>query len=188
MKHLVAMLAVSGFLALAAPAAADPPELFTAETGQNQYIVIARGDRQSERRDVATAAMRRAAQLALETGNQWFIVSTATTRRVDLNSVGALSALTEGATSTDAAPDINVSEASQSGGHGATAGSDPGAVGVGTHVDPRVLERRPARLAYQTTLLIQVGSGNAVTVDNAGADMQIFDAAAISEQLGRSGN
>lgn len=188
MKHLVAMLAVSGFLALGSAASAEPPQTFSAQTGENQYIVIARGERATERREVATEAMRRAAQLAIETGNQWFIVSTATTRRIDLNTAGELSALTQGTNNIEGAPDINVSEASQSGGHGATAGSDPGAVGVGTNVDPRVLERRPARMAYQTTLLIQVGSGNSATVENAGADLQIFDAAAISEQLGSRPN
>lgn len=185
MKHLIASLAVGGFLALAGAAAADPPETFSASTGENQYIVIARGDRSAERREVASEAMRVAARLALESGNQWFIVSTATTRRVDLNAVGELSALTQGGTASNATPDINVSEVAQSGGHGATAGADPGAVGVGTNADPRVLERRPARLAYQTTLLIQVGRGNSVQVEDASGDLQIFDAAAISEQLGR---
>lgn len=187
MKRAIAAIFAGSLLALSGLAFADPPargQSHVAQTAESEYAVIVRGERGMQRRDVAAAAMLRAAQFTLESGHQWFIVSSATTTRINLATAPRMAALAgETGRAQDAVPRSST-ETSQGGGHGATAGADPGAVGVGTGVDSRLLEQRPPRMVYQTILLIRVGEGSEVAVENPEADLQIFDAASIAAQLG----
>jgi hypothetical protein len=162
-------------------------EMFASQTEDGDYIVIVRGDRRMDRREVVSSAMLRAAELTLEANKQWFIVTSATTRRISLSGAPSIAEL--GAAGRPAADAFSTapSEGAQSGGHGATAGADPGAVGVGTEADPRLLERRPSRLVYQTVMVVRAGSGNTVAVENPEAELNIFDAASIAAELAGGG-
>jgi hypothetical protein len=192
MKPVVTALFCALFLTFVgsnAASAQTPPrgEMFAGQTDNGDFVVIVRGDRRMDRREVVSSAMLRAAELTLEANKQWFIVTSATTRRIDLNGAPSLADL--GATDrpeTDALS-TGPSEGAQSGGNAATAGADPGAVGVGTDADPRLLERRPPRLVYQTIMIVRAGSGNTVAVENPEAELNIFDAASIQSQLSTGG-
>jgi hypothetical protein len=184
------MALFAGAPAMAAGDAAHG-ESYTAQTGEGQYAVIYRGDRSMSRRDVAQNAMLRAAELTLETGNEVFLVNQTSTSRIDLSTVEALSELDRPAgAARDAGAGAGsgaggTSGSSGSGGVGAaTAGVDPGAVGVGTGVDPRLLERRRTRMAYQTILMIRVGRrGQELQVEDPNAQLEIFDAAAVAASM-----
>jgi hypothetical protein len=181
----VMVLALAG--SNAASAQTPRGEMFAAQTQDGDYVIIVRGDRRMDQRQVASSALLRAAELTLEADKQWFIVTTATTRRINLNGAPSLADL--GATERQGRDAFSTapSEAAQNGGNSATAGADPGAVGVGTSADPRLLEQRPPRLVYQTIMVIRAGSGRSVAVENPGAELNIFDAAAIAAQLSSGG-
>ncbi|MEJ0059937.1 MAG: hypothetical protein WDM79_10350 [Terricaulis sp.] len=172
-----------------APAAAAEGESYTAQTGEGQYAVIYRGDRSMSRRDVANNAILKAAELTLESGNEIFVVNQTTTSRIDLSTVAALNELDRSggsARDTGAGAGSGASGTSSGGGGvgAATAGVDPGAVGVGTGVDPRLLERRRTRMAYQTVLMIRVGRrGQELQVEDPNAQLEIFDAASVATSL-----
>jgi hypothetical protein len=191
MKPIVTALLCAFFFTFAGSTAASAQsqrgEMFAGQTDNGDYVVIVRGDRRMDRREVVSSAMLRAAELTLEANKQWFIVTSATTRRIDLNSAPSFDDLTaDGRAATDALS-TGLSEGAQSGGHGATAGADPGAVGVGTDADPRLLERRPPRMVYQTIMVVRAGSGNSVAVENPEEELNIFDAASIRQQLSSGG-
>lgn len=183
MTMVVAAIGIA--LCAAAPAAADDGEVFTAQTGEGQYAVIFRGDRSMNRREVAQKAIESAARLTLDSGNEWFMVTQTQSARIDLNTAGTLSELGRtGASARDTGAGAGSGAGASGGGGGgvgaATSGVDPGAVGVGTGFDPRLVERSRPRFAYQTTLLIQVGRrGQEVHVENPTEEQQIFDAASI---------
>lgn len=191
MKPIVTALLSVIFFALmggtSASAQAPRGEMFAGQTEDGNYVVIVRGDRRMDRREVASSALLRAAEVTLEADKQWFIVTSSSTQRIDLNSAPSFSDLAGAENTPGDAFSTGTSEAAQAGGHGATAGVDPGAVGVGTSADPRLLERRPRRMAYQTIMVIRAGSGRTVEVERPDEELQIFDAAAIAAQLSNSG-
>lgn len=193
LKAILVAAAAAATFGVAAPAIAQPSnsgEVYTAQTGEGQYAVIYRGDRRMNRREVAEAAMLRAAQLTLEQGAQWFMVTSTSSQRLDLSTAAPLNPNTQGDLTTTAGGGVGGGEGAGNAGNAATAGVDPGAVGVGTGVDSSVLaaasnNRRP-RMAYQTILMIRTGSGREVAVDDPNADVEIFDAASVVASM--SGN
>lgn len=191
MKPMVTALLSVIFFALSggtsATAQASRGEMFAAQTENGDYVVIVRGDRRMDRREVASSAMLRAAEVTLEADKQWFIVSSTSTQRIDVNSAPPFSDLAGTDDRPSDALSTGTSEATRAGGHGSTAGVDPGAVGVGTGADPRLLERRPPRMVYQTIMVIRAGSGRSVEVERPEEELEIFDAAAIVAQLSSSG-
>lgn len=192
MKPFVAALLSVLLFAFAGSNAASaqaPPrgEMFAGQTEDGDYVVVVRGDRGMSRREVAASAMLRAAELTLEADKQWFIVNSTTTRRIDLNSAPPLTDLAATDRQENDALSTATSEGAQNGGNAATAGADPGAVGVGTNADARLLERRPPRLVYQTIMLFRPGSGRSVAVERPEEQQNIFDAAAIAAQLSGGG-
>jgi len=191
MKALMTALLCVTFFAFAGSNAAfaQTPrgEMFASQTEDGDYVVIVRGDRRMDRREVAASALLRAAEVTLEAEQQWFIVTAATTQRIDLNGAQSLADLGAAGRPAADAFSTGTSEGAQGGGHGATAGADPGAVGVGTDADPRLLEQRPSRLVYQTIMVIRPGSGRSVAVERPEEELNIFDAAAIAAQLSSGG-
>ena len=187
MKSFATTLLCVLFLAFAGAnaASAQTPrgEMFATQTADGDYVIVVRGDRRMDQRQVVSSALLRAAELTLEANKQWFIVSAATTRRINLNGAPSLSDLAAAEDHAADALSTGPSEGAQNGGNSATAGADPGAVGVGTNADPRLLERRPPRLVYQTIMVVRAGSGGSVAVENPEAQLNIFDAAAIAAQL-----
>jgi hypothetical protein len=123
----------------------------------------------------------------LEAQKQWFIVSSVSTQRIDLNTAPPFSDLTRAERAPNDALSTGTAEGARAGGHAATAGADPGAVGVGTNADARLLERRPPRMVYQTIMVVRPGSGRSVEVERPEEELQIFDAAAIVAQLSSGG-
>jgi hypothetical protein len=175
------------FAALPAMAQTQSPrgEYFTGPSGPNQYAVVFRGDTRMDRRSVAERAMLRAAELTLEKGDQWFVVTSSATQRVDLRTATPLAELDR---QTGAINDTSIGAGGSGAGptdsgHAATFGVDPGAVGLGTQVDPRLLERRRPRAAYQTVLIIRTGRGRELQVDDASRPVDVYDAAAIAQSL-----
>jgi hypothetical protein len=192
MRHVLATIIAAIGIAMCAlaPAYADTAstgEFRTAQTGEGEYAVIMRGDRSMDRREVAEQAMLHAAEVTLQQGFEWFMVTSNLTQRIDLQTAASLTELDNaGVNVRDAGAGQGAgADASGSGGGGnsATAGVDPGAVGVGTSVDPRLLERRRPRMAYQTILMIKVGRGHEVQVEDPAHVGEIFDAASIRSQL-----
>jgi hypothetical protein len=190
--NLVLALTAAAFLGAAPLAMAQEGrtamargEAYAGVRGEHQYTVVFRGDERMDRKSVAERAMLRAAELTLEKGDAWFMVTNAATQRVDLRSVGSLAEIDRRADAVnDTSAGAGGGAAGATGaGHAATVGIDPGAVGLGTQVDPRLLERRRPRLAYQTTLLIQTGRGSEVTVPDPAHPPEIYDAAAIAASL-----
>lgn len=182
----VIFLTLSG--ATPAFAQASRGEMFAGQAEDGGYVVIVRGERGMDRREVASSALLKAAEVTLAAQREWFIVSSSSTQRINLNSAPPFSDLAGTANRPSDAVSTGTSEAAQAGGHGATAGADPGAVGVGTSADPRLLERRPPRMVYQTIMVIRAGSGRSVEVERPEEELEIFDAAAIVAQLSNGGD
>jgi hypothetical protein len=163
--------------ALAEPAADGRGEYITSQVGENQYAVVFRGAPRMSRRSVAEAALRQAAQTTVDQGQEWFFVRTTMSERINAEEVGSLEDLnrSEGTAGNNVGDQIGGGNA----GNAATAGVDPGAVGVGTQAPSGLIERRPPRRVYQTVLVIQMGSGDEVTITGMSEAPEIFDAAAI---------
>jgi len=187
---LATILASAGLMvcaatsAMAQPAADGRGEYVVSEVGQNQYAVVFRGATRMDQRDVVAAALRQSAQTAVDHGQEWFFVRSTMTDRVDLSTVGALEDLNRGGGSAnDTSAGAGGGESgSRNSGTGATNGADPGTVGVGTQAPSALIERRPPRRVYQTVMVIQVGSGDEVSITGMTEAPEIFDAHALLEE------
>jgi hypothetical protein len=155
------------------------------QISEDQFAITFRGNVRMNRRSVAERAMLRAAEAALEKGYEWFFVTETLTQRVNLANVEPLANLdrTPGSVNDTSRGAGFDGAGARGGGHDVTSGVDPGAVGVGTNADPRLLEQSRSRLAYQTVLLIRAGRGRQVAVENASSPPEIFDAASVAQSL-----
>ncbi len=185
--NLATIIASAGVLAFAAtsamalPAANGQGEYIVQAIEQDQFAVVFRGETGMDRREVAAAALRQAAQTAVDQGKEWFFVRETTTQRIDLSQVGSLEDLDRGSTAAqDTSRGAGGGEAGSRGsGTGVTFGADPSSVGLGTQAPSGLIERRPPRRVYQTVLLIQVGSGDEVRITGMSEAPEIFDAQAL---------
>ncbi len=154
------------------------------QTEPNRYVVSYTGAKGMKKKDVAQYAMLRAAEIAQETGNEWFAVISSTTREIDANT--AASAL--GANGS-----IIGTEVTGTGAGGARGGSGAGNATVGgsgtfggfggSDVPYQAMEKwRPVNV-QQTVVIIQVGSGDGATFPGAVTQPEIFDAKTTAEEI-----
>lgn len=150
------------------------------QTEPNRYVISYTGAKGMKKNEVARFAMLRAAELAIETGNEWFAVISTSTRQVDSNSVS--SAMGGGA--------IIGTEAVVAG-QGGDTGGGPKANGIGdatvggtgtfggfggSDVPYQAMEKwRPTKV-QQTMMIIQVGSGDGASFPGVVSQPEIFDA------------
>ncbi|MBU6298913.1 MAG: hypothetical protein KGJ79_03170 [Alphaproteobacteria bacterium] len=183
MKRLILIAAATFALSVCATAgtsdyqaASSPgsPGYFTAPADNGRWTVGYTGSIGMSRKDVAEAAMRRAAEFTAEQGKEWFAVIDSETKRVEVK---------------NDANDV-ASRGSHFLGTGAEAGGSPGeadAPGVGsfgggvlegsTPVPNQMMEHWRPRNVYQTALLIQLGSGDKGSFPGLDHTPQIFPAA-----------
>ena len=183
MNRLTIMTAALA-LATAAPAAAEYRAVRGGSgyaervIGPDQLEVSYRGDKENQR-TVTQYAMRRAAEVTLANGFEWFMLTRIDARQVDRNA--------DTLNRADAPPNDRSSGA-YGGGNGqadpvraATNGASVDSQG-GAPIDPGLLARRSRRPAYETVLTIQMGRGRQVAVEDPLQPMEIFDAASVAKQ------
>ena len=184
MRQVLAMAAAAGLLLAGAPAAAeyrpakgDGPGFAERLVG-DQAVVTYRGDKENKT-TVARWAMRRAAELTLANGFEWFLVSDVQSREI------------ERGTDTLNRADTSVNDRSAGASSSAVGQADPIRAATngasvdnqgGSPVNPGLVERRRRRPGYETTLTIRMGRGRQVAVENPQQPQEIFDAAAVAKQ------
>lgn len=156
----------------------------TQQTEPNRYVVVYTGAKGAKKNQVAQFALLRAAELAVETGNEWFAVISSSSQQVDLNAV---------TNTIEAGGSFLTGEAVGTGSGGAAGGTgrgDPTVGGGGTFggfgggdVPYQAMERwRPVNV-HQTIMIIQVGSGDGASFPGAISQPEIFDAKATVDEI-----
>ena len=166
----------------------NSPGYFSGPVEDGRHAVAYTGAKGMSRAQVAQFAMLRAAELTLESGQEWFAVIESKSQNVQLQAENDLKDRTTGgfvggeSTSTGA------------GGAGGTASpggvSDPvvrggpstGGFGGGD-VPYQVLERWTPPTAPQTVLLIQMGKGDEASFDGLAKAPEIFGARTVVDEI-----
>jgi hypothetical protein len=161
---------------------------FDAPADDGRQVVVYTGGKGMKPAQVAEYALLRAAELTLDSGQQWFAVLHTASRPVQPGEVNRIagrsgSVLTGEATTAGAG-----GAASRSGaGAGVDDGSVPGGPSTGGFgggdVPYQVLERWSPTAVHQTTLLIQMGSGNEATFEGLETVPEILSARTVAEQI-----
>lgn len=197
MKRLMILAAAA--MALGACATTAPPYEAAAVAGATGYYaappqngrttVLYTGARNMNRAQVAEYALLRAAELTLESGQEWFAVLSTTSQQVDASSAtageeiqargglaGGASSGTgsgggQGGTSSPGVRDATVQGGPSTGGFG------------GGDVPYQVLERWTPPQVNQTILVIQMGSGAEASFEGLETAPEIFAARAVADEI-----
>jgi hypothetical protein len=159
---------------------------FAAPAGAGRQIVTYTGNKDMSAAQVAEYALLRAAELTLESGHQWFAVIQTSSTRVaptDINDIQGRSGsvLSTGATGAGTGGDRT----------GATAGvGDPSVPGGpstggfgGGDVPYQVIERWRPPTAYQSSIVIQMGSGKEANFEGLTKAPEIFSANDVAARI-----
>lgn len=169
-------------------AASGPGQVgyFSAPVDDGRVAVTYTGKKGMTEAQVAEYALLRAAELTLASGQQWFAVlhtDSRETKAGDINRIdGRTGAILTGESAT-----------AGSGGdrRGATAGVDDATVAGGPttggfgggDVPYQVLERWTPRAVKQTTLIVQMGSGNQASFEGLESTPEIYSAQEVAAQI-----
>jgi hypothetical protein len=194
-KHILIATAAAVLAACAsAPAptykaAADlnSPGHLAAPTDDGRYSVAYTGEKGMTRAQVAQFALLRAAELTLESGQEWFAVIETKTQNVQLVAEEDLKNRTGGG--------FMGGESSSTGSAGGRAGPAPGATDGATRGGPstggfgggdvpyQVLERWTPPTVSQTVLIIQMGKGDEASFPGLTKAPEIFSAQSTVEEI-----
>ena len=161
---------------------------FAAPTEDGRYAVTYTGSKKMSAAQVAEFALLRAAELTSSSGQQWFAVLQSTSRQVQLGEENDLDAragpvLGGGGTSAGAGGGGDRSTATP----GISDGGVPGGPSIGGFgggdVPYQVVERWTPQSVYQTTLLIQMGSGNEASFEGLTTAPEIFAAQDVAAEI-----
>ncbi|MBB4659702.1 CC0125/CC1285 family lipoprotein [Parvularcula dongshanensis] len=133
---------------------------------------------------VARYALRRAAELTIEQGGEWFAVLNTNTRMFERGKGGDLRARTGPFLNDEGASDSRTADSSSDIGDtpDVMTGQDFGGFG-GSGVPYQVQERWRRPTFYQTRLIIQTGSGDEASFPGVTSPPQIFSARTIIEAV-----
>lgn len=159
----------------------------TAQADGDRYTVVYTGEKGMSRAQVSEYALLRAAELTMDSGKEWFAVLEASTRKVtlvdpdasDLTGKGELApgSVTAGSgaptpsTNSPGVGDAQVNLGPSTGGFG------------GGDVPYQVLERWTPPKGYQTTIVIQMGSGDQASFEGLDKEPEIYAAQAVSDEI-----
>ncbi|NLG77315.1 MAG: hypothetical protein GX535_13865 [Xanthomonadaceae bacterium] len=159
----------------------------TAPRDDGRYTVAYTGARGMSRAQVAEFAMLRAAELTLESGQEWFAVIETTTQNVQLLEQDDLKARTGGG--------FVGGESAGTGAGGAGSTPTPGASDAMTRGGPstggfgggdvpyQVLERWTPPTVPQTVLVIQMGKGDEASFPGLAKAPEIFGAQVVADEI-----
>lgn len=155
----------------------------SAPEADGKATVVYTGTKSMTKNQVAEYALLRAAELTSEAGYEWFAVLGTGTEKVvlvestDLTDKGAL---------TSGSANTGTGSTAQTGGFGDSGdismGPSTGGFGGGD-VPYQVTERWTPPTGYQTTLVIQMGSGDEASFPGATSEPEIFSADSISAEI-----
>lgn len=195
MKKLVLVAATIAVTACSTPgpvyeAASDPSSAgyFVAPVEDGRQAVTYTGSRKMTSAQVAEFALLRAAEVTLASGQQWFAVIEARSRNVQLGDINSIqgrsgSVLSSGSTTAGAGGGGDTSSAAPGVGEGSVAtGPSTGGFGGGD-VPYQVIERWTPPTVPQTTIVIQMGSGNQVSFDGLAKAPEIYSAQAVADEI-----
>ena len=169
-------------------AASAPGEVgyFSAPAEAGRQAVSYTGQKGMSPAQVAEYALLRAAELTIESGQQWFAVLQSASRQVQVGDVNRIAGRSGSFLTGESAT-------AGSGGdrRGAGAGVDdatvPGGPSTGGFgggdVPPQVLERWKPATVSQTTLLVQMGSGREANFEGLERVPEIFSAREVAERI-----
>lgn len=161
---------------------------FAAPAENGRFSVGYTGGKDMSATQVAEFAMLRAAEMTSAAGHEWFAVLSSTSREVQDGAINDIQGRSGSVLSTG-------SIGAGAGGGGSKAGAAPGvsdgsvATGPSTggfgggDVPYQVLERWTPPTLHQTTLLIQMGSGNAASFEGLAKTPEIFSAADVANGI-----
>jgi hypothetical protein len=160
----------------------------TAPTDNGRHTVAYTGAKGMARAQVAEYALLRAAELTLESGQEWFAVIDSKTQKVQLQAKDDLQGRTGGGFVS------GESAGTGAGGVGSTTrpggvsdsstrgGPSTGGFGGGD-VPYQVLERWTPPSVPQTVLVIQMGTGDKAAFDGLDKAPEIFSARAVADEI-----
>lgn len=171
-------------------AASDPNSAgyFVAPAEEGRHAVTYTGSRKMSSEQVAEFALLRAAELTLSSGQEWFAVIEARTRNIEVGDINSIqgrsgSVLSSGSITAGAGGGGDTSSAAPGVGDGAVpTGPSTGGFGGGD-VPYQVIERWTPPTVPQTTILIQMGSGNQAAFDGLAQAPEIYSAKAVAEEI-----
>lgn len=171
-------------------AASGPNQIgyFSAPVDGGRVAVTFTGKKGMTPAQVAEYALLRAAELTLESGQQWFAVLHTASQQVQVGDVNRIAGRSGSVLTGES------TTAGAGGGRdrrGAGAGVDDGAVPGGPStggfgggdVPYQVLERWTPPKVHQTTLLIQMGSGTQASFEGLETTPEIFSARSLADRI-----
>jgi hypothetical protein len=189
------LLLIAAPVALAACTTAAPPYQaaggvnsvghFAAPAADGRHMVGYTGSKEMSAAQVAEYAMLRAAELAIANGQQWFAVIASTSRKVRTGDVNDFqgrtgSFLSTGSIGADAGSGSDRSNAPP----GISDGSVPtGPSTAGGDVPYQVVERWIPPTVFQTTLVVQLGSGGSASFAGLEKAPEIFSAKEVADRI-----
>ena len=166
----------------------DSSGYFSAPTENGRYAVAYTGAKGMSRAQVAEYAMLRAAELTLESDQEWFAVIESKTQNVQLQSKDDLKSRTTGG--------FVGGESASTGAGGAGGTASPGGVSDsvtrggpstggfgGGDVPYQVLERWTPPTVPQTVIVIQMGKGDEASFDGLDKEPEIFGARTVADEI-----
>ena len=159
----------------------------SAPAGNDRYTVKYTGGKGMSASQVAEYALLRAAELTLESGNEWFAILSATTQEVAAGQANDLQAR--------AGPNLGGGNVSAGGGSGQVpagpgvdnaapqTGPNLGGFGGGGDVPYQVLERWNAPIVNETVMIIHTGSGDEAAFQGVTTQPEILSAAATRDEI-----
>jgi hypothetical protein len=169
-------------------AASGPGQIgyFSVPVEDNRVAVTYTGRKGMTQAEVAELAFLRAAELTLASGQQWFAVLHSDSRETQVGDINRL----EGRSGA-----ILTSESSTAGSGGDRRGAGPGVEDApvpggpttggfgGGDVPYQVLERWRPPSVKQTTLIVQMGSGNQASFEGLQSTPEIYSAQEVAAQI-----
>lgn len=161
---------------------------FAAPTSDGRYAVTYTGSKKMSAAQVAEFALLRAAELTSSSGKQWFAVLESTSRQVQVGEANDLDAragpvLGGGGTSATAGGGGDRSTATSGIGDGGVPGGPSIGGFGGGDVPYQVVERWTPQTVHQTTLIIQMGSGNQAAFEGLTSAPEIFSAQDVATDI-----
>jgi hypothetical protein len=161
---------------------------FSAPVDGGRQAVTYTGEKGMTSAQVAEYALLRAAELTLASGQEWFAVLHTASQKVqasDVNNIAGRSGavLTSESTTAGAGGGGDRSTAAAGVGDGSVPGGPSTGGFGGGDVPYQVLERWTPPTVPQTTIIVQMGSGQEASFENLETAPEIYSAQAVADQI-----
>jgi hypothetical protein len=161
---------------------------FSAPVDNGRHAVTYTGEKGMTPAQVAEFALLRAAELTVASGQEWFAVLHTASQRVQVGDVnridGRSGAFLTGEATTAGAGGGGDQSTAGSGVEDATVPGGPSTGGFGGGDVPyQVIERWTPPTVHQTTVLVQMGSGQKVSFEDLETAPEIYSAQAVVDQI-----